>query len=112
MSAEQAKEAGRREIVVKNRSFFDFGSKEPIESNIVGEFKDFSKGRVYTLANGQDLEQTDAASLSRVRKNAPKVRIKPGLVGVWYLQDRGLQHAGQGATDQVSAVTTLYASRQ
>ncbi|NEK65771.1 MAG: hypothetical protein G3W67_25780, partial [Xanthomonas perforans] len=43
---EQAKEAGRQEVIVKNRGFFDFGSNEPIESNIVGEFKGFSKGRV------------------------------------------------------------------
>lgn len=86
---EQAKEAGRQEVMIKNRGFFDFGSKEPIESTLVGEFKGFSKGRVYTLANGQDWEQTDAASLSGVRKNAPKVKIKPGLVGVWYLQIEG-----------------------
>jgi hypothetical protein len=86
---EQAKEAGRQEVIVKNRGFFDFGSKEPIESNIVGEFKGFSTGRVYTLGNGQDWEQTDAATLSGVRKTAPKVKIKPGLVGVWYLQIEG-----------------------
>ncbi|MFC7520908.1 hypothetical protein ACFQS6_13620 [Xanthomonas populi] len=86
---EQAKEAGRQEVIVKNRGFFDFGSKEPIESTIVGEFKGFSKGRVYTLANGQDWEQSDTANLSGVRKDAPKVKIKPGLVGVWYLQIEG-----------------------
>ncbi|PPT77810.1 hypothetical protein XaplCFBP3122_03930 [Xanthomonas arboricola pv. populi] len=86
---EQAKEAGRQEVIVKNRGFYDLGSKEPIESTIVGEFKGFSKGRVYTLANGQDWEQTDAATLSGVRKEAPKVKIKPGLVGVWYLQIEG-----------------------
>ncbi|MGC7488208.1 hypothetical protein QT607_08160 [Xanthomonas citri pv. citri] len=86
---EQAKEAGRQEVIVKNRGFFDFGSKEPIESTMLGEFKGFSKDRVYTLANGQEWEQTDTASLSAVRKDAPKVKIKPGLVGVWYLQIEG-----------------------
>ena len=88
-AVEQAKEAGRQEVIVKNRGFFDFGSKEPIESNLVGEFKGFDKGRRYVLANGQEWEQTDAASLSGVRKQDPKIRIKPGIAGVWYLQIEG-----------------------
>lgn len=71
---EQAKEAGRQEVIVKNRGFFDFGSKEPIESTLVGEFRGFSKGSVYTMANDQQWEQTDAASLSGVRKDAPRSR--------------------------------------
>lgn len=41
---EQAKEAGRQEVIVKNRGFFDFGSKEPIESTMLGEFKGFFEG--------------------------------------------------------------------
>ncbi|MCC4597954.1 hypothetical protein NRY95_06400 [Xanthomonas campestris pv. phormiicola] len=86
VALEKAKEEGRQEVIVKNRGFFDFGSQEPIESTLVGEFTGFSKGRRYVLANGQEWEQTEAASLASVRRNAPKVKITPGIMGVWYMQ--------------------------
>lgn len=86
---EQAKEAGRQEVIVKNRGFFDFGSKEPIESTLVGSFNGFAKGKHYLLANGQEWEQTESASLSGVSKDAPAVTIRPGISGVWYLQIDG-----------------------
>ncbi|HYG06544.1 MAG TPA: hypothetical protein VD865_09035 [Stenotrophomonas sp.] len=84
----QAREEGRQEVIVKNRGFFDFGSKEAIESSIVGPFTGFGKGRRFVLANGQEWEQTESTSLS-ARKQNPKVRIKPGIAGVWYLQVEG-----------------------
>ena len=52
-AVEQAREEGRQEVVTKNRGFFHFGSEEPIQSTIAGEFRGFGKGRRYTLANGQ-----------------------------------------------------------
>ncbi len=87
---EQAREEGRQEVIVKNRGFFDFGSSEPIESTLTGEFSGFGKGRQYTLDNGQVWEQTDEARVAGVRKQAPKVKVAPGLMGVWYLQVEGL----------------------
>lgn len=87
---EQAREEGRREVIVKNRGFFDFGSSEPIKATLVGEFSGFGKGRQYTLDNGQVWEQTDDARAAGVRKQAPAVQITPGLMGVWYLQIDGL----------------------
>jgi len=84
----QAREEGRQEVVAKNRGFLDFGSSEPIESNVVGAFSGFGKGRHYVLANGQEWEQTDGSQLS-VRKQDPKVKIKPGIMGVWYMQVEG-----------------------
>lgn len=86
---EQAREEGRQEVISKNRGFFDFGSSEPIESSLSGEFTGFRKGQLYTLDNGQQWEQTDAASLPGVRRSSPSVRITPGLLGVWYLQIEG-----------------------
>ncbi|MDL5365324.1 hypothetical protein QSH18_06875 [Xanthomonas sp. NCPPB 2654] len=86
VALEKAKEEGRQEVIVKNRGFFDFGSQEPIVSTLVGDFTGFSKGRRYVLANGQEWEQTESASLSSVHRSAPKVRIKPGIAGVWYMQ--------------------------
>ncbi|WP_045728087.1 hypothetical protein [Xanthomonas sp. GPE 39] len=86
IALENAKEEGRREVISNNRGFFDFGSKDPIESTLVGEFTGFAKGRHYLLANGQEWEQTEPASLPGVRRSAPKVKILPGIMGVWYLQ--------------------------
>ncbi|MDV3469299.1 hypothetical protein RZA67_11265 [Stenotrophomonas sp. C3(2023)] len=88
-AVETAREEGRQEVIVKNRGFFDFGSKEAIESTLEGEFRGFAKGRLYTLANGQQWEQSDDSVLSGVRRQAPKVTITPGLVGVWYLKVEG-----------------------
>lgn len=84
----QAREEGRQEVIRKNRGFFDFGSKEPIQSTIAGEFTGFGKGRRFILANGQEWEQTESTSLS-TRKQNPAVTIKPGLAGVWYLKVEG-----------------------
>ena len=87
---EQAREEGRQEVIVKNRGFFDFGSNEPIQATLEGEFRGFGKGRQYTLDNGQVWEQTDDAMVAGVRKQAPQVRITPGLMNVWYLQVDGV----------------------
>lgn len=89
-AVEQAREEGRQEVIVKNRGFFDFGSREPIEAALAGEFNGFGKGRQYTLDNGQVWEQTDDARVSGVRRQAPGVKITPGLMGVWYLQIDGV----------------------
>ena len=89
VAVEKARDEGRKEVVEKNRGFFDFGSSEPIESAIAGEFTGFAKGKRYTLQNGQVWEQTEAASLSSGRKIDVPVKIKPGVMGVWYMQIKG-----------------------
>lgn len=86
---EEAREEGRQEVIVKNRGFFDFGSKEPIVSTMEGEFRGFGKGRRYVLANQQQWEQTDDTTLSGVRRTNPEVSISPGVMGAWYLQVKG-----------------------
>ncbi|MEG2804586.1 hypothetical protein [Stenotrophomonas sp.] len=87
---EQAREEGRQEVIVKNRGFFDFGTKEPITSTLPGEFRGFGKGRKYVLANAQEWEQTDDTTLSGVRKTDASVSIAPGVAGVWYLRVEGV----------------------
>ncbi|MET0893421.1 MAG: hypothetical protein ABWY01_07635 [Pseudoxanthomonas sp.] len=84
-AVEVAKEEGRKEVEQKNRGFFDFGSKEPIKSTLVGEFRGFTNGRQYSLANGQVWEQIETASLSGVRKTDPAITIKPGMFNNWYM---------------------------
>ncbi|NZA28516.1 hypothetical protein H0E84_19255 [Luteimonas sp. SJ-92] len=88
-AVEQAREEGRQEVVRKHRGFFDFGTNEPIEGHLVGEFNGFAKGRRYTLDNGQVWEQTEAATLAGVRATDPKVTIRPGSLGVWWLRIDG-----------------------
>ena len=88
-ATEQAREEGRREVVEKNRGFFHFGSEEPIVAAIEGEFTGFGSRKRYRLDNGQVWEQTDAASLAGVRVSNPKVRIRPGLMGVWWMKIDG-----------------------
>lgn len=85
----QAKDDTRKQVEQENRGFFDFGSDEPIKSTLAGEFKGFSKGNRYTLANGQVWEQIEAASLNGVRKTNPAVTIKPGLFNNWFLRIDG-----------------------
>lgn len=87
---EEAREEGRQEVIVKTRGFFDFGSNEPISGVLQGEFRGFGQGRIYVLDNGQQWEQTDATSVSGVRKQSPKVSISPGVMGVWYLKVEGV----------------------
>lgn len=87
---EEAREEGRQEVIVKNRGFFAFGTNEPIVSTIQGEFRGFGKGRRYVLANKQEWEQTDDVTLPGVRRTDPEVSISPGVVGVWYMQVKGM----------------------
>lgn len=85
----KAREQGRQEVVKKHRGFFDFGDGEPIESRIVGEFKGFEGGRRYTLENGEVWQQTDGTTLYGVRGNNLPVKIRPGVLGAWWMRVEG-----------------------
>lgn len=83
----KAASAAKKRVEDDNRGFLNFGSTEPVRSSIVGEFRGFSNGRSYTLANGQVWRQTDDASLVGARLTDPVVIITPSLVGnAWYMQ--------------------------
>lgn len=69
----------------KAQGFFDFdGNRESIRSTIVGDFRGFSNGRVYKLANGQEWEQVESAELN-VRKANPGVELRPGIMNSWWM---------------------------
>ncbi len=88
IDAESTKAAAQAQDKIKTetRGFFNFGSAEPIVSSIVGEFRGFQRGRNYILANGQEWEQIEDASLVGVRKTNPPVKITPSKIGnAWYL---------------------------
>lgn len=92
IEAESEKAAKTAEDKVKQeaRGFFSFGSTEPIVSTLDGEFRGFGRGRHYRLANGQEWEQVDDASLAGVRLASPEVRITPSVMGnVWYMAVKG-----------------------
>jgi hypothetical protein len=82
----KAAKAAKQQLVEENRGFFNFGSSDPVRSTIAGEFRGFSSGRSYTLANGQVWKQVDDASLAGARLSSPTVVISPSVMGnVWYM---------------------------
>lgn len=77
-------------IEQENRGFLPFGSSEPIEARLDGEFRGFQRGREYTLENGQVWRQVDDTSLVGVRRSNPGVRLTPSRIGrVWYMAIEG-----------------------
>lgn len=81
-----AAEEAKANVARENRGFLRFGSDDPIEASIVGEFRGFAPGRRYTLDNGQVWQQIDDATLAGVRRTTPKVRITPSRVGnSWFI---------------------------
>lgn len=92
IDTEATKAAARAEDKVKSqaRGFFSFGSTDPIDDVLAGEFRGFQNGRTYALRSGQQWQQIDDARLVGVRKTDPKVRITPSLVGnAWYMAIEG-----------------------
>ena len=82
----KAAEFATQKVKTENRGFFDFGSEEPIDGRLVGEFRGFSKGRTYTLEDGQAWQQVDDTHMSVRPLTNPTVRIKPAMVGnSWYI---------------------------
>ena len=83
---DQALATAKQQVKEESRGLMNFGGSEPISGRIGGEFRGFAKGRSYTLDNGQVWQQTDSASLTGVRMDAPEVKITPSIVGnVWYM---------------------------
>ena len=88
--AGKAAASAKKQVEDENRGFFNFGSSEPVTGRIVGEFRGFSRGREYTLDNGQVWRQVDAATLVGARRTDPQVRITPSLIGnAWYMAIEG-----------------------
>jgi hypothetical protein len=86
----QAREEGRREAASAATGLpAPAPAREPIESTIVGAFQGFASGRQYTLANGQVWRQIDGATLSGARGTDVGVRIRPGMLGAWWLKVDG-----------------------
>jgi hypothetical protein len=92
LQVETARAAQQAEQQVKDehRGFISFGSSDPIDARIQGEFTGFGRGKRYTLDNGQVWEQIDAARIPGARMTDPEVRIKPAVIGdAWYMRVEG-----------------------
>ncbi|KLI99616.1 hypothetical protein [Luteimonas sp. FCS-9] len=86
----QAREEGRREAAAAATGLPAAApAREPVESTIVGAFQGFAQGRQYTLANGQVWRQVDGATLSGARGTDVGVRVRPGMLGAWWLKVDG-----------------------
>ncbi len=84
-----AREAGRREALADTRGVRAPQSRDPVESTIPGAFQGFANGREFALANGQVWKQTDSASFAGARGQDVGVRIRPGALGIWWMQIDG-----------------------
>lgn len=87
VETQKAAAQAKQKVQDDSRGFLSFGSSAPILSRVSGEFRGFAQGRRYVLANGQEWEQVDAATLAGVRLAEPEVKIIPSMVGnAWYMQ--------------------------
>lgn len=88
--SEKAAVAATNEVKKDARGFLDFGTSEPIEGRIAGDFRGYGRGREYTLEDGTVWRQIDDAQLASARLQSPAVRISPSLVGnAWYMSVEG-----------------------
>jgi len=86
----RATSEAKARVVEEHRGFATFGSSEPIDARIAGDFHGFANGREYTLDNGHVWKQVDHARLSGVRLEGPAVRLTSSVMGnAWYLKVEG-----------------------
>jgi len=62
--------------------------QEPVRSSIAGEFRGWSRGTVFTLANCDSGQVTEGSYSVRPVSN-PSVTIRPGVISGWYMEVDG-----------------------
>ncbi|MGO1071241.1 hypothetical protein [Lysobacter sp. CA199] len=62
---------------------------EVVSSTLKGEFRGWSSGTVLELENGQRWRVIDGNLYLGKPQPAPKVTIRPGMMGSWYLEAEG-----------------------
>lgn len=62
--------------------------QEPVRSSIAGEFRGWSNGSVFLLANGERWQVTEGSYSVRPVSN-PGVTIRPGVISGWYMEVDG-----------------------
>ncbi|MFC4727802.1 hypothetical protein [Coralloluteibacterium thermophilus] len=89
----QREETVRSEVLAEEREarrgLPERTSRAPIESTLPGTFRGIRAGQQFELENGQVWAQVEPTSLVTRELTDPRVVIRPGLVGTWYLRLEG-----------------------
>lgn len=84
-----------REDAAKNAPDDNIGLRkrapEPqsVAATLTGEIRGWSPGQVLTLDNGQQWRVIDGTLYLGKPASNPKVTVRPGMLGAWYLQMEG-----------------------
>lgn len=66
-------------------------SAEAVESRLVGDYDGWSGRTSFKLENGQIWEQVSGGQRIDRKRTAPKVKVYPGLFGVYWLEVEGIR---------------------
>jgi hypothetical protein len=65
-------------------------ARDVVATNFLGEFKGWEGDAIFKLENGQVWQQAESGSLKGIKTmQNPKITIRPGMLGAWYLQVEG-----------------------
>ena len=64
---------------------------EPVESQLVGDLSGWTGKTVFRLKNGQVWQQNDSTSRYDSPRKEPKVKIYPGMLGVYWMEFDGVK---------------------
>ncbi|MFD0322038.1 hypothetical protein [Lysobacter gummosus] len=78
-----------KQVRTERKGLLDRGDVEPVTSTLKGEFRGWSSGTVLTLENGQRWRVVEGSLFLGKSVPAPKITIRPGLMGGWYLEAEG-----------------------
>jgi len=62
----------------------------PVTSALKGEFRGWQAGTVFELENGQHWRVVDGEFYTSTRLVNPKVTVRPGVLGSWYIRIEGV----------------------
>lgn len=66
-------------------------TNEPLESRLAGDFKGWRRGTIFVLENGQRWQHVEGEDYVTPPMPAPRVWIKPGVLGTFWLQIEGVR---------------------
>ena len=79
----------------KNRGFFDFGTSEPIESTIVGEFKGFARAASTRLPTARSGNRSKRPRWPAYAGPTPRSPSSPGMFNNWFMRIDGYNTAAK-----------------
>lgn len=79
----------KREVLAERNDPFSKVKADPVSSTVKGDFRGFANGDVIQLENGQRWRVIEGSLYIGKPVSAPKVTIRPGMMGAWYLEVEG-----------------------